>query len=74
MMAANVNLRIRLTGLIFGNLRRYNPIVPKIRGIKNAPNPNPYLIIISARKWPLFPDQFFTSISGPDKTSEVGRL
>ena len=63
-------MAISLNGLIFGNLRRYSPRVPKIRGIKNAPNPKPLVIIILARKWPLLPDQFLTAISGPESISE----
>ena len=74
MIVAKENLAISLNGLILGNLRRYNPIVPKIKGIKNAPNPNPLLIIILARKWPLLPDQFLTAISGPDTISESAML
>jgi len=69
-MVAKVNLAISLNGLMFGNLRRYNPRVPKIRGMKNAPKPKPLVIIILARKWPLFPDQFLTAISGPERISE----
>src|ERR1035437_4162755 len=73
-IAANENFTISLKGLILGNFSRYNPIVPKIRGIKKAPKPNPLLIIILARKCPLFPDQFFTAISGPETISESAML
>jgi len=36
MMVAKVNLAINLNGLMLGNLRRYNPMQPKIRGIKKC--------------------------------------
>src|SRR5674476_747474 len=74
MIAAKVNLAISFKGLIFGKLRRYSPSEPKMRGIKNAPYPKPYPIIILARKWPLLPDQFFTAISAPETISESGKL
>jgi hypothetical protein len=59
---------------MLGNLRRYNPMQPKIRGIKNAPKPKPLVIIILARKCPLFPAQFLTAISGPETISESAML